>query len=61
MRRTVMSAADLAWFYRPEEGQIPSSLARAGHQAGQRKISEVGAMKFATKRPTLTLKPPPAS
>jgi hypothetical protein len=34
-----------------QERQIPPTLARAGHQAGQRKASEVEGMKFATNRP----------
>jgi hypothetical protein len=44
-----------------QEGQTPPSHARASHQAGQRQISEVTAMKFALLSPTPTLKPPPAS
>jgi hypothetical protein len=34
-----------------EERQIPPTLARAGHQAGQGKVSEMDGMKFATNRP----------
>jgi hypothetical protein len=34
-----------------QERQIPAPLARAGHQGGQRTISKVAAMKFATARP----------
>jgi hypothetical protein len=46
-----MSAADTAWFYRPQKGKISPTLARASHKASQRTASEVKGMKFATNRP----------